>query len=80
VITSLDSLGDVIGDLNRRRGVVHGNTVRGTSAVVQATVPLKEMFGYIGRLRTLTSGRGQYAMHLDHYEAVPARELAAIAN
>jgi elongation factor G len=79
VITPIESLGDVIGDLNRRRGVVHGNTVRGTSAVVQAQVPLKEMFGYIGRLRALSSGRAQYAMQLDHHEVVPQRERLALA-
>jgi elongation factor G len=78
VITPPDHLGDVIGDLHRRRGAVRGQSQRGTSAVVDARVPLKEMFGYIGQLRALTSGRAQYTMQLDHYDVVPGKvELAA---
>lgn len=78
VITPLDHLGDCIGDLHRRRGVVHGNTMRGNTAVVEAHVPLKEMFGYIGSLRALSSGRAQYTMQLDHYEVAPPDEAARI--
>jgi elongation factor G len=78
VITPPDHLGDVIGDLHRRRGAVRGQAQRGTSAVVDARVPLKEMFGYIGQLRALTSGRAQYTMQLDHYDVVPGKvELVA---
>ena len=75
VITPLAHLGDCIGDLHRRRGVVHANTMRGVSAVIEAHVPLKEMFGYIGGLRALSSGRAQYTMQLDHYAAVPEEQV-----
>ena len=80
VITPLDHLGDCIGDLHRRRGVVHGNTMRGNTAVIAAQVPLKEMFGYIGSLRALSSGRAQYTMQLDHYEAAPSDETARVVS
>ena len=79
VITPIEHLGDVIGDLHRRRGDVQGQSPRGGAAVVAATVPLKEMFGYIGHLRAMTSGRAQYSMQTSHYAAAPARELAALA-
>lgn len=79
VITPIDHLGDVIGDLHRRRGDVLGQSQRGGAAVVSANVPLKEMFGYIGHLRAMTSGRAQYSMQTSHYAAAPARELAALA-
>lgn len=79
VITPIEHLGDVIGDLHRRRGEVLGQAQRGGAAVVNANVPLKEMFGYIGHLRAMTSGRAQYSMQTSHYDAAPARELAALA-
>ncbi len=72
VITPPDHLGDVIGDLHRRRGLVRGQGQRGTAAVVDAHVPLKEMFGYIGSLRALSSGRAQFTMQLSHYATAPA--------
>lgn len=78
VITPADYLGDAIGDLNRRRGMVRGQGQRGNAATVEAEVPLKEMFGYIGSLRALSSGRAQYSMQLDHYGVVPAGEMAAL--
>ena len=78
VVTPLDYLGDVIGDLHRRRGMVRNNTARGNSAVIDAQVPLKEMFGYIGNLRALSQGRAQYWMQFDHYREAPASELAAL--
>jgi elongation factor G len=79
VITPTDYLGDVIGDLHRRRGHVRGHDVRGTATVVDALVPLKEMFGYISTLRALSSGRAQYTMQFDGYQAAPpaVAELAA---
>ncbi|ADU39839.1 elongation factor G [Variovorax paradoxus] len=80
VITPADHLGDCIGDLNRRRGIVRGQTMRGNAAVVEAHVPLKEMFGYIGSLRALSSGRAQYSMQFDHYEVAPADEMARLAQ
>ena len=75
VITPADYLGDVIGDLLRRRGQVHSQEPRGTAMVLKAEVPLAQMFGYIGSLRAMSSGRAQYSMVFDHY-AVAARERA----
>ena len=79
VITPTEYLGDVIGDLHRRRGQVRGHEVRGTATVVDALVPLKEMFGYISTLRALSSGRAQYTMQFNGYQAAPpaVAELAA---
>lgn len=79
VITPIEHLGDVIGDLQRRRGTVQGQIQRGNASVVTATVPLKEMFGYIGHLRAMTSGRAQYSMQTSHYDVAPARERQAMA-
>jgi elongation factor G len=79
VITPIEHLGDVIGDLHRRRGHVQGQAQRGNASVVTATVPLKEMFGYIGHLRAMTSGRAQYSMQTSHYDVAPARERQAMA-
>jgi elongation factor G len=72
VITPAEYLGDCIGDLHRRRGVVRGQAQRGNASVIDARVPLKEMFGYIGTLRALSSGRAQYSMQPDGYEVAPA--------
>ncbi|MDP9914440.1 elongation factor G [Variovorax boronicumulans] len=80
VITPADHLGDCIGDLHRRRGTVRGQTMRGNAAVVEAHVPLKEMFGYIGSLRALSSGRAQYSMQFDHYQVAPADEMAQLVQ
>ncbi|WP_284618209.1 elongation factor G [Aquabacterium humicola] len=79
VVTPVEYLGDCIGDLHRRRGVVRGQQSRGNAAVVDARVPLKEMFGYIGSLRALSSGRAQYTMQFDHYDAAPASIAAEVA-
>lgn len=76
VITPSDHLGDVIGDLHRRRGAIRSQEPRGTASVVHAHVPLKEMFGYIGNLRALSSGRAQYSMQFDHYAVAAARVAA----
>jgi elongation factor G len=78
VVTPADYLGDCIGDLHRRRGMVRGQTMRGNAIAVEAHVPLKEMFGYIGSLRALSSGRAHYAMQFDHYEVASAREMATL--
>jgi elongation factor G len=80
VITPADHLGDCIGDLHRRRGMVRGQTVRGNAAVIEAHVPLKEMFGYIGNLRALSSGRAQYTMQFDHYAVASASEMAMLVK
>jgi elongation factor G len=64
-------MGDVIGDLNSRRGQVGGMEQRGSSQVVRATVPLSEMFGYVGDLRSRTQGRATYTMQFDSYQRTP---------
>ena len=66
-----DYVGDVIGDLNRRRGMIRSQNAEATGARVKADVPLAEMFGYIGDLRTMTSGRGQFSMEFSHYLPCP---------
>jgi len=71
VVTPEDYLGDVIGDLNSRRGQIHGTDSRGNAQVVEATVPLANMFGYVNQLRSFTQGRAQYTMQFSHYEEVP---------
>jgi len=71
VFTPDDHVGDVIGDLNRRRGMIKSQEPGATSVRVKADVPLSEMFGYIGDLRTMTSGRGQFSMEFSHYAGCP---------
>jgi len=71
VFTPEDHVGDVIGDLNRRRGMIKSQEPGVTSVRVKADVPLSEMFGYIGDLRTMTSGRGQFSMEFSHYAGCP---------
>lgn len=78
VLTPGDHVGDVIGDINRRRGLVRDQEMRGSASVIQAHVPLKEMFGYIGQLRALTSGRASFTMQFDHYAALPERLAAEL--
>ncbi|AVM72537.1 elongation factor G [Magnetospirillum gryphiswaldense] len=75
VVSSEDYLGDIIGDINRRRGMVQGQSERGHNIAVEAIVPLSEMFGYIGHLRGMTSGRASYTMEFARYEPVP-RQVA----
>ncbi|MCL7421818.1 MAG: elongation factor G [Methylobacter sp.] len=71
VFTPEDHVGDVIGDLNRRRGMIKSQEPGATGVRVKADVPLSEMFGYIGDLRTMTSGRGQFSMEFSHYMPCP---------
>ena len=71
VVTPDDYMGDVIGDLNSRRGQVTGMDSRGNARVIDAMVPLANMFGYVNTLRSMSQGRAQYTMHFDHYEQVP---------
>jgi len=73
VFTPDDHVGDVIGDLNRRRGMIKDQEKGVTGVRVKADVPLAEMFGYIGSLRTMTSGRGQFSMEFSHYMPCPAQ-------
>ena len=71
VVTPEEYMGDVIGDLNSRRGQVTGMDQRGNARVVDAMVPLSNMFGYVNNLRSMSQGRAQYTMQFDHYEKVP---------
>ncbi|MFV3073983.1 elongation factor G [Niveispirillum fermenti] len=71
VVVPEDYLGDVIGDVNRRRGTILGQLERGNNIAVESHVPLSEMFGYIGQLRGMTSGRGSFTMEFSHYDPVP---------
>jgi elongation factor G len=71
IVTPEEYMGDIIGDLNSRRGQVNEMTDRGNAKVVTAFVPLASMFGYINTLRSMSQGRAQYTMIFDHYEAVP---------
>jgi len=71
VFTPEDHVGDVIGDLNRRRGMIQSQETGATGVRIKAQAALSEMFGYIGDLRTMTSGRGQFSMEFDHYSACP---------
>ncbi len=83
VTTSEEFYGDVIGDINRRRGTILGMESRGTMYVVRGHVPLSEMFGYVNDLRSMTSGRAQYSMEFAHYDPVPrsiAEEITAKAS
>ena len=71
VVTPEDFLGDVMGDLNSRRGRIDGLEPRGNAQVVRAKVPLSEMFGYATDLRSMTQGRATYSMQFAHYQPVP---------
>ncbi len=71
VVTPEDYMGDIIGDLNSRRGQVGGMDQRGIARVITAMVPLSSMFGYVNTLRSMSQGRAQYSMVFDHYEATP---------
>ena len=71
VFSPEDNVGDVIGDLNRRRGMIKDQEAGATGVRIKADVPLSEMFGYIGHLRTITSGRGQFSMEFSHYANCP---------
>jgi len=71
VVTPEEYMGDIIGDLNSRRGQVGSMDQRGNARVISAMVPLANMFGYVNTLRSLSQGRAQYSMHFDHYEQVP---------
>ncbi|MEO5375334.1 MAG: elongation factor G [Alphaproteobacteria bacterium] len=72
VVTPDDYMGDIIGDLNSRRGQVRDMDQRGNARVISAMVPLANMFGYVNTLRSMSQGRAQYSMHFDHYAEVPS--------
>ena len=72
VVTPEEYMGDIIGDLNSRRGQIANMGDRGNAKVIDAMVPLASMFGYINNLRSMSQGRAQYTMQFDHYMPVPA--------
>ena len=78
ILTPEENMGDVIGDMNRRRGQLQGMDTRAGSQVIKALVPLSEMFGYVTQLRTITSGRATSTMEFDHYAATPANVSAEV--
>jgi len=80
VTTPEDYMGDVVGDLNRRRGKVNAMDQRGNARIVDAFVPLSDMFGYATDLRSLTQGRAAYSMHFGHYEEVPSNIAKEISE
>jgi elongation factor G len=78
VVTPEEYLGDVIGDMNSRRGMIQGTDTRGNAQVVESMVPLANMFGYVNQLRSFTQGRANYSMHFSHYDEVPANVAAEV--
>ena len=80
VVVPEEYMGDVIGDLNSRRGRIEGMELRGTTQIIKSMVPLSEMFGYATELRSRTQGRGSFTMHFGKYEDVPAALAEEIVN
>ncbi len=78
VVTPEDYTGSVIGDLNSRRGQIQGQDMRGNAVVVNAMVPLANMFGYVNNLRSMSQGRANYTMQFSHYEEVPRNEAEKV--
>jgi elongation factor G len=78
VVTPEDYTGSVIGDLNSRRGQIQGQDMRGNANVINAMVPLANMFGYVNNLRSMSQGRANYTMQFDHYEQVPSNVAAEV--
>ncbi len=68
----------MIGDLNSRRGQIQGQDMRGNAVVINAMVPLANMFGYVNTLRSMSQGRANYTMQFDHYEQVPSNVAAEV--
>jgi elongation factor G len=79
-VTPEDYFGDILGDINSRRGTVHGSEMRGNTRVITAMVPLAEMFGYSTDLRSMSQGRATYSMEFDHYEQVPSNVAEEISK
>jgi elongation factor G len=80
VVCPIEYMGDVIGDLNSRRGQIQEMSDRLQMKVIDAQVPLAEMFGYATALRSITQGRGIYTMEFNHYAAVPANVVEQIKS
>ena len=79
-VTPEEYYGDVLGDINARRGLVQGTETRANAQVVSAFIPLGETFGYATQLRSLSQGRATYSMEFDHYEQVPSNVAEEIAK
>ncbi|MBU1580858.1 MAG: elongation factor G, partial [Bacteroidetes bacterium] len=80
VLTPDDYLGDVTGDLNKRRAILRDVTAKATGQIIKADVPLSEMFGYVTSLRSLTSGRATSSMEFSHYAPAPENVAEAVVN
>ena len=78
VVTPEDYTGSVIGDLNSRRGQIQGQDMRGNANVIDAMVPLMNMFGYVNNLRSMSQGRATFTMQFDHYAELPANVSAEV--
>ena len=78
VVTPEDYTGSVIGDLNSRRGQIQGQDMRGNANVINAMVPLMNMFGYVNNLRSMSQGRATFTMQFDHYSELPANVSAEV--
>ena len=78
VITPEENMGDIVGDLNRRRGQIQGMEDRSGAKAIKGTVPLSEMFGYVTSLRTMSSGRASSTMEFSHYEQAPNNIMEAV--
>ena len=80
VTTPEEYMGDVIGDISSKRGMIEEMTDRGTAKIVRAKVPLSEMFGYVNNLRSMSQGRAAYSMEFSHYQEVPKNVEADIIS
>ncbi len=80
VVTPEDYMGDIIGDLNSRRGQIQGSEPRGNATAINALVPLVNMFGYVGNLRGMSQGRAQFTMQFEHYAEVPRAEAQKLVS
>ena len=78
VVTPEEYLGSVIGDINSRRGQIAGTDTRGNAQIVNAMVPLANMFGYVNQLRSMSQGRATFTMQFDHYAQVPQAVAAEV--
>jgi elongation factor G len=78
VVTVAEYTGSVIGDLNSRRGHIQGQDVRGNANVINAMVPLMNMFSYVNNLRSMSQGRATFTMQFDHYAELPANVSAEV--
>ena len=78
VVVPDEYVGDIVGDLQQRRAIITGTSTRGKNTVIEAEVPLANMFGYVNQLRSFTQGRANYSMFFNHYDEVPSNVAAEI--